>query len=348
MHRAFSTVANPYQLQEVILAPVLDEIQANDSNLEPPMVRIRAANNAFVSLDSTADAQGTSSRFTIGGSGQPPLSGRKIKRIAFDQFVNVANSPNINQTNNQIIFRTSPTFGPADTYTAIVPEGYYNTVAQALTALVTALNAAGSPVTFSTVVYDAAAGAASDPQRARLIGVGGTFTFSPDSLMSQFGRYLYGIPFVPFIQPGNQLPPALGLPGSNTFQGQSTANLPIGQILLLSTRWIDIISLGLNEYTKNPSSGNDFGSNSLVARIYITQPTTNTSTTALNIIPNLTENIQVYTNYDRTRQIGSLDFTLLDEYGRILYRAQLGLLTDPLIAQRWMNDYTLLGFVTEI
>lgn len=341
----YSTQSNPYRLPEVILAPVLDEIQANDSNLEPPMVRIRAPNSSFLSVDSTADRDpnSNSSKFVIGGGDQPPLTTRKIKRIAFDQFIGTGNSPNINETNNQIIFRANNTLFATD-HVAIIPEGYYNTVAQALTALVTALNAAvpASGIVFSTVAYDAAAGAASDPQRARLLGVGGLFTFSPASLMSSFGRYLFGIPFLPFIQPGNQLPTNV------QFAAASTGNLPIGQILLLSTRWIDIISQSLNEYTKNPSTGNDFGSNNLVARIYITQPTLNTSTTAMNSLPTLIENVQVWTNYDRTRQMGTLDFTLIDEFGRVLYRAPLGIAGDPQIAIDWQNDFTEIAFVTEI
>ena len=341
----YSTAANPYRLQQVILAPVLDDIQANDSNLEPPMVRIRASNGSFLSIDSTADAEGNSSSFVIGGGGdgQSPLSLRKIKRIAFDQYTGTGNSPNINRTNNQIIFRSSNTAFAVD-HVAIIPEGYYNTVAQGLAALIIALNAAAPPsgIVFASAVYDAAAGAASDPQRARLVGVGGTFSFAPQSLMGRFGRYLFGIPFVPFVQPGNQIPtPA-------AFAAQATGNLPIGQILLLSTRWIDIISQGLNEYTKNPSSGNDFGSNNLVARIYITQPTLDASTTVMFRLPTLIENVQVWTNYERSRQMGSLDFTLLDEFGRLLYRAPLGLATDPPIARAWPSDFTELSFVSEI
>lgn len=332
-------VANPYLLPQVILAPVLDEIQANDSNLEPPMVRIRASNSSFLSVDSTEDAEGSSSKFVIGGGGQPPLEMRRIKRIAFYRYVGTGNSPNINKGNNQIVFRSSNT-GFAVDYTAIIPEGYYNTVAQALTALVTALNTAtpaGFGLVFATTPYDAAAGAASDPQRARLTSAGGTFAFSPDSLMSKFGTYLYGLPFVTALNP---------VPAS--YAAQASNNLPIGQILLLSTRWIDIISQATNEYTKNPSTGNDLGGNNLVARLYITLPTLNTSTTTLNAIPNEIVQKLTWTNYDRTRQLGTLDITLLDEFARVLYQAPLGVPGDPPIAIAWSNSFTQLQFLAEI
>lgn len=334
-------VANPYDLPQVILAPVLDDIQSNDTNLEPPMVRVRASNSSFLSIDSSADAEGNSSSFVIGGGDQPPLTMRKIKRTALTTYVGVGNSPNINYLNNTLVFRTSID-GFVTDYTATIPEGYYNTVAQAMTALIIALNGAGSGLLFSSAVYSAAAGPASDPQRARINADGGSFTFGPNSTMAVYGRYLFGIPFIPYIT-------GITLPSPAQYAAQSSVSLPIGQILLLSTRWIDVVSRALNEYTKNPSTSDDLGSNSLIARFYITLPTLNTSTTTINGLPNTTINPSLaWTNYERSRQLGTIDITLLDEFGRVLYQAPLGVNDDAPIAIAWSNSTTQLQWVTEI
>jgi hypothetical protein len=276
---------NPYTLPQVILAPVLDEIQANDSNLEPPMVRIRAPNSAILSLDSSADAIGSSSNFIVGGGDQPPIATRRIKRIAMTSLSAALNTPNVNARNNTLVFRCSTTAFAID-HVATIHTGYYYDVPTAINGLLLALNfctpAAG--LAFSTIAYDPTS-LASDPYRRRLqTPVGTSFTFGPNSGMALYGKYLFGIPFLTPI----------GAPITWTAQyaAQASNNLPIGQILLQSTRWIDITSTTLTSYTKNPSFGNNLGNESIIARLFLPLPDGNPILSYIVSYP-------VWTNFER-------------------------------------------------
>jgi hypothetical protein len=291
---------DPYKIPLVSLAPISDE-QQTDSNLEPPFVRVRSGNSSFLHLDGGSKDRNSdlnNSVFTI-GTQENRLYTRKIQRFSLAGVQLGLNTPNINPRNNVVIFESSP----GVIHTSSIPEGYYESLdtaiaGSALTALETALNSAtpASGITF-TVSWPRSTNPVASKFQG-LITATAPFRFfeDPSNLMLVKGATLFN------------------LPRDQNF----TVSKTLGAAFLVYSRYIDVCSYALTQYSKNPTSSNQ-GPSNLYARFFLT-PAFNThaiSSTELDfaILPPSTE----ATNFNRSRAFEKVDITLRDEFGDLFY-----------------------------
>lgn len=294
---------NPYGPQLVSLAPISDE-QQNDENLEPPFVRLRAGNECFIFADSEVREAAlgvpqalapdlfNATIFNLGG-GNHQFYARKIKRLAVTGL-QIANCvPNVNSRNNTVTF-FSTTSGI--THTVTVPEGMYLTRATLTAALATALNTAtGASGLTWTITANPLNGC-----QYTLATAGGNYHFVLTSPMILYGRYLFNLP-----------------------QEQANSNSKtMGAVYGLYTRYIDIISSAVTEYTKNPWSSNTKPPNGLIARVFV-GPLAGFGGSAGGIASDgmsfFAGAAAAATNYNRGRAIEVIDMALRDEFGMEYY-----------------------------
>lgn len=294
---------SPFNPQLVSLAPISDE-QQTDENLEPPFVRIRAGNQSFIFADSEvreaplgvpqslAPDLFNVDGFSLGG-GNHQFYARKLKRL-FVSGVQIANCvPNINPRNNSVTFFSSAS---GLSHTVVVPEGQYTTRATITAALQTALNTATGA---SGLTWTLTANPLNSCQYT-LATAGGNYRFDLASPMVLYGRYLYNLP-----------------------QDQTLTNSKtMGAVYGLYTRHIDIISASMTEYTKNPWSSNSRVPNGLIARIFI-GPQSGFGSSGGGIA---SDGMSFFAgaeatpiNFNRSRAIEVIDFTLRDEFGQPYY-----------------------------
>lgn len=274
---------NQYNEKGVILGPISDEL-LGDENLEPQMVRIRSQNSGFVYIDSKDN---TSPRFNdelISSSGT--IFPRKIRRFAVTEFFGYINIPTINSRNNTICFLSGLT-NPV-IHTVQIGEGYYATPELLMDAVVTALNSVSgaSLITFSHAVTPLA------PNFSVLSSAPAGYIIldSPECTAVTRGRYL------------------LNLPTGGAFAPSKV----VGSIQMYSTRFIDLTSFSLNQYTKNPSATSSalYGSN-LLLRLYV-----------LKVGEPYREFFAIkepgWINMNKTQSLSAIDFGVYDEFGERL------------------------------
>lgn len=283
---------NPYEDKGTILVPISDEI-INDDNLEPQMVRIRASNNSYIFIDNEIRDPTTDPVNLILGGNNSVLFARKIRRWAVSQFNVSWTIPNVNPRNNSLTFEYNL---PGNRQTITLPEGFYDNQQQLLDELIFQLNTVVgiTGITFSYTRPQDSAGNVIQARCATINGVGGTFRFydKATGLTS------------PMIERGEHL---INLSTNNTFSASKTA----GSINLQYTRYFDITSFALNEYTKNPSASNALGATNLVIRVPITSREPHIEIYELK---NLS-----WTNYNSSQTLTNIDFQLVDEHGEPLY-----------------------------
>lgn len=294
---------NPFHPQLVSLAPISDE-QQNDENLEPPFVRVRSGNESFLFADSEVRDAAVGvpqalapdlfnvTDFTLGG-GNHQFYARKLKRLSVPgaQIANCV--PNINPRNNSVSFFSSAS---GLTHTVTIPEGQYTNRATLTAALQAALNTAtgASGLTWTITV---------NPLNAcqfTLATAGGNYRFVLTSPMILYGRYLFNLP-----------------------QEQALTNSKtMGAVYGMYTRYIDVISASVTEYTKNPWSSNSRVPNGLIARIFV-GPQTGFGASAGGIT---SDGMSFFAgadaapiNYNRTRAIEVIDLSFRDEFGQPYY-----------------------------
>jgi len=291
---------NPYTVTQVSLAPISDN-QQNDENLEPPFIRIRRGNECFIFVDSEV-RQGSdgvpqaltpdlfnATDFALGG-GSHQFYARKIKRLNVGGFQFAACSPNVNPRNNVLTF-FSTTSGA--NHTVVVREGLYVTAATLVAALVGALNTAtgASGLTWSALV---------NPVNAcqwTLSVVGGTYHFVLTSLMILYGRYLYNLPQ----------------------EQANTASKTFGAVFGLYSRHIDVVSLALTEYSKNPTSSNASIPNGVIARAFFKSPLGGAGGIPIDGLSFFATDVVANVNYDRSRALEVIDISLRDEFNQPFY-----------------------------
>jgi hypothetical protein len=293
----------PFHPQLVSLAPNSDE-QQTDENLEPPFVRVRSGNECFIFADSEVRETplGTpqslapdlfnATSFSLGG-GNHQFYARKLKRLSVSG-IQIANCvPNVNPRNNAVSFFSSAS---GLTHTVSIPEGQYATRATLTAALQTALNTAtgASGLTWTITVNPL------NSCQYTLATAGGNYRFVLTSPMVLYGRYLFNLP-----------------------QEQALSNSKtMGAVYGLYTRYIDVISASMTEYTKNPWSSNTRVPNGLVARVFI-GPQAGFGSSAGGIA---SDGMSFFAgveaapiNYNRSRAIEVIDLALRDEFGQPYY-----------------------------
>lgn len=283
---------NPYEDKGVILVPISDEI-VNDENLEPQMIRVRSNNNSYIFIDNEIRKDDTNPVDLILGGNNSVLFARKIRRWAVAQFNISWTVPNVNPRNNVLTFEYNL---PGNRETITIPEGFYSSQEQLLDELIAQLNTKTgiTGITFSYSQPQDTAGNVINRRCATISGAGGTFRFYDEAT---------GLTS-PMIQRGEHL---INLSTNNTFTTSKNA----GSINLQYTRYFDITSFALNQYTKNPSSSNALGATNIVIRVPITDRDAHIEIYELR---NLS-----WVNYNSSQTLTNIDFQLVDEHGELLY-----------------------------
>lgn len=296
---------NPYLEQGVILTPISDEIQT-DPNLEPQMVRIRAQNNGNLFIDSSKRESFLSNniptKVVLGGGEKNNIFLTKIVRLSVTGIGINFITPNVNRTNNVVIFLSSNT--GAVEHTVIVPEGFYQTRLDLMNALVVALNTAtgASGLAFSHVIPTI------NPLITNLASAGGSYLFfvptsGPIQSAIERGKQLWNLPIEQIL---------------------STSKI-VGAINLMYTRYIDIQSRALTRHTKNPKTSNSGGATNLLFRLFLPAPPQGPP---LGFVGGFTVANPTWINFSRSQSITSVDFTIVDEFGDELFVPQYAEGTD--------------------
>jgi len=272
---------SPYTEQRVILGAVSDELQ-QDENLEPPFVRIRSKNTAHVYIDTSYTSSVNPANIVVGYQGGD-LFTRKVKRYAVDGLEVPWVTPNVNIRNNSLTFAVD-TIG--NTFTATIPEGFYPTVVGLFTALATAMTTASSD-TFTVTQLGIGSNAYT------LAVAGHTFQLLSGTMIN-LGQFQYG--FLP------------------TNLGGMVASRVLANVSLSYTRFVNINSLALTQYTKLPASGIDTVSSNIL-KLYILNQALEPGSIFLPLIGSALQ----YTNFQRDTNITDVDIQLYDEWGQFLY-----------------------------
>lgn len=273
-------------MTQVILSPLATSKYRSIIE-EPQMVQSRSVNSAFVYLDSQSSVLQTNKVDMILSS---------IKRPG-EFAANLTNSvcrlnpttcgiyyciPNVNPTNNNIIFHSSIT---GLVYSVSIPEGFYTKSSSLMDAIVTAMNTMSGPsgLTFSksAVSYS--------PEMWNLNAVGGLFFILPTCTVVTNGMQLYNFPI------------------STT---PVTTTL-VGNMGLYYTRYIDVCSTRLSAYSKHQSLSNN-GTINIMYRVFIDSPTS-----VHWISFQIPRNISV--SFEPTDSLTYIDFQLRDQFSNLLY-----------------------------
>lgn len=277
----------PSEYPQVVLARGATQLLSDQdfNQLEPQTIGIRPSNTSTSSIVVDKDPAVSDRVRGILQSGTL-FATRVLKLSVKRMFINTI-TPNVNERNNTVTF-FSTNSGVEHTVTII--EGFYNTVTALMDALVAALNTAtgASGIVFSHLVP------ATNPIISVLTAVGGSYHFNVASTTITRGEFLYNLP---------------------TSQAD-TLTKTVGAISGLYTRWVDLVSQSLTQYTKNPNTSNVQGNNGLVHRLFV-DPDAN----AEDFIQEIVENL-VWWSWNTGNTISNFDFELLDEFSELYFVPQ--------------------------
>lgn len=275
---------NPYSLQSVVLGPVVDDIE-EDASKEPCFVRVRQQNSAVMHVDNE-------SYDLAANTGNPSLFSLKLregsnlfqrtKRLRVNQIRLMYSAPNINVRNNNIIFATAA--APLTSYSVTIPEGYY-TVATARTALLAALNGAGSGIVWTLV--DNFVGST----LYTVLTASAPFILRQCSWMER--PFFWGIPIYNAE--------------NNPYYDVTLSSIQMGPITAKYTDYVDFVSREMYQFSKMNTSGTQQYSD-VLGRVYLDNDGMNTRTCPDSWI-----------NYDKDSTLASMNVLLLDMYESPLY-----------------------------
>ncbi len=272
--------------ENVLLANINDSV-VDDPNLEPQFVRVRAPNSCRIYLDSQVVRLETNPAniliSSISSAGQSPQTLLdRVRRVAVSDFTVYYNSPNVNPRNNTVSFFIDTGAG-INTYTCIVDVGYYSDSADLMTALTDAMNGIAFPYVFlpapNILTFQSYSITTSAP-----------WCFDANCVGVTKGAQLWALPFSY---------------RNNLF----STTWHTGSQYLQYTKYIDVVSNSLSQYTKKPSvSNNDLSFNPLYRA-----PIDNYGKNTDSVI-NLS-----WFNFYRDAALTSIDVKLVDQFGDELY-----------------------------
>lgn len=267
-------------MSSVILFAQNQDLYTNN-NLEPQYVTAIQPNRAVVYLDVQQAKQILYE--PIIDIEVPQLS--NLSRISLNSFNINYITPNINRRNNVISFYSSVGVG---VFTVTLREGFYTTPLAVITEIVTQLNTvsgASGLVFNSTPVYN-------NPGLYNLNSVGGDYFFKLDCIAITRGYQLYALP--------------TDIAFTNT--------KVVGNISLLYTRYIDVCSDTLVQYSKIRTQTNGKSAN-LLMRIFI-DDATKPHVIGFYINSGIPD---ISYNFLYQSQINRINFRLLDQFGDLIY-----------------------------
>lgn len=248
----------------------------NYPSSEPQRITLRQPNSAVITLD-TFDAFKDNNRYTFSGN-RLVLGG--IKRFSATDLSLLWSGLNVNSTNSLLRF-----FYDFSSFETIIPQGSYDTPTRLMNALAAAMNAS--------------------------IGIS-AISWVDDLLKPGFGRLnsteLFGFIECPAVKYGKYL---WNLPLETP-----TTSLLIGQVGLIYSRWIDVISEGLTQYVKNPNTTSTSKSypspGNLVGRFHA--PLAHEEGYRA-----LMRRTKAFQNFEITNDLQTLDLSFRDEWGNPLF-----------------------------
>lgn len=280
---------------EVILSkrPQLNNVQFREE--EPQEIKIRSQNNSIIFIDTEERLNKNQSPVDLLlNSVNNTLFTSNIVRLAVRNLIMSWITPNVNERNNVVTFFSSVS---GTTHTVTVPEGFYGNPTILMDALVTALNTAtgASGLTFSHAIPT------TNPIISTLSSAGGNYYFDLNCLAVTKGKQLWNLPL-------DQV---------------ATNNKVVGSINGLYTRYVDIHSKTLTQYSKNPNSSNARGQINLLYRVYLEYDLFGAPQYIRNNIQN-----GIGINFNPSTNISNIDLKLNDEFGDLLYIPQYASGTD--------------------
>lgn len=279
-------ITNVYEIPRVILAPVSDEIQL-DENLEPPFVRPRETNSQIIVINVQ------NNNYTESPCDQIIPLVRAVPRVnrIKSTFLSLRYlSPNINPLNNRFSFVKGGV-----PFTATIPFDQNLTGLTRYQALALAMSVAtGIPGDFAAAVHPVYANTF---EIRNTIGAFWRFDLTPTGTGIINGRFLWGF---------NGLNYAPGVENSSQFLCSYTESY---------TRWIDILSYELTQFTKIDISGVN-----VPAECFIRYQLNSTDYGSYEFAP--LDNTGSL-NFNRSKSLSSVDIQVRDEFGNLLYIPQI-------------------------
>lgn len=273
---------------EFILKPQPLGTFNNTTYLEPQMIQERSNNTGFLYLDSVTPKLELNKANMLMSSIQLPTDSAntlingvtrlKVRSVGINYV-----TPNVNLRNNSIIFYSSNT--GLTPWNVIIPEGFYNTPALLMAALINALNTVSVPTGLTFTSAPTLYG----PSVLLLNSAGGSYYFDLKSLAIRFGFQLYNLP---------------------TDQVLTNSKI-VGSIGLQYTRWIDLTSTTLSRHVKIRNISNN-NLNNILYRIFL-DPIVGVNPQASSQV-----NIPAF-NFSNEEPVNIIDFQLRDEFGEIIY-----------------------------
>lgn len=278
-------------MSTVYLTPVNSSIYNNN---EPQIVQLRTPNKVYRNYDSRWGNEAfnqnpidmrISTRTTIGDNSSALVKGANRVSVVSFGFYNTI--PNINPRNNQIILFSEAS---GTTHTVFIEEGYYPTSDDIISAIEDTLNSisVATGLTFSYQPFYPG-----PSKMYTLTAVGGGFRILDTCTAVTRGFITYNFESNPF----------------------NSASITVGPILGYYTRFIDVLSDNITQFSKNTAVSNNNSQNNQIFRAFtsaepgtpklISRVTNNDLVTTLNFNPD-------YTLYD-------IDIKLIDQFGDPLY-----------------------------
>lgn len=287
-----ANIGNTYNIPNVVISPIMDDQSGVlDNNLEPSYVRIRSRNASFTWVDTfDVNSKLSENQFLISAPGS--LMSKRTKRFALSYYASQFAIPNINPRNNTIAFQVNSL--PA-VYTATIPEGFY-TRSAAITALLVAMNGAGSGTVFTAP--------SQFPGSDVYINLSGSTNFR---ILSTCTFVTTGYAFWGFLK------------GDPRFiiNAPYVSLISIGPITTFYSRYYDVTSQYLLQHTKAANTGNRVLGNTLFRIYAIQQQNIPADSTYTFQFGGTSENSAW--NFDATHSISNIDLNLFDEFGQPLY-----------------------------
>lgn len=278
-------------MESIILEPVSSGIYDN-TNLEPQFIQSRTINKANIHI-LASDAIFETNRTDIlissikNKNDQPQNLGRGIKRITVGNIGMSWVTPNINERNNTLRFRSSIS---SSFHTITLQEGFYDDRTVLMNEIINKMNSVGSGQVY-------------------------TFTQIPLS-----GGYRFQINCIPGLFYFDNNCSAL-LKGSNVYGFQKESLTPIGQssksvgpMFLCYTRYVDFCSTRLNAYSKMQDTTTGYSSN-IIYRAGFDLNNAILKPGFLNVIVAS----ETAKNFLYDDSLTLIDFQVRDEFGELLY-----------------------------
>jgi len=287
-------------MTQVYIPAVNTAIQQADPNLEPQFIQCRSANAARVFIDSqkpfyefAPNDINISTAISVNSQPEDLFMGtHRWGIVKFDMFWQPANVNERNSHYEWILYDDINVVEYRFAHTIVTGQYTLQQVMDQIASVMTSdADSVGLTGGFN-VVYD------SNGKISTLVDNIPDTTFKFDSLTSSLvynGASLLAIPF----------------------QDTKVASLMIGPSRMLYSRYVDVVSRDINQFTKNPNLSVNKVSKNVILRQYLDKP--NSDWTYSTDVVNVN-----WINWNSIAPLSVIKFQLYDEYGNLFYYLPAG------------------------